>query len=134
VAVVKNKISKTSYLSKREQQIMDAVYRLGRATANEILSNIPDPPTGDAVRRLIRILEEKGYLRHGKQGPRHVYRPTIPPEKARVRALNHLIRIHFRGSASQTMAALLDSRAGKLSERDLDEISLLIEKKRREGR
>jgi len=64
-------------LSRRERQIMDVVYRLGRATATEIVEGIPDPPTKDAVRRLIRILEEKGLLRHEVDGPRHVYHPTL---------------------------------------------------------
>lgn len=122
------------YLSRRERQILDAVYARGEATAEEIAAGIPRPPSQDAVRRLIRILEEKGHLRHRKDGLRHVYRPTVGRERARVRALRHVIRTFFQGSASQVVAALLGSGGGELSERELSELAALIEKARREGR
>lgn len=123
-----------SRLSRRERQIMDVVYRLGRANATEIAHAIPDPPTKDAVRRLIRILEEKGLLRHEADGPRHVYYPTLPPELARISALDHLIQTHFRGSVSQAIAALLESSADRLSDDELKRITDLIEETRKEGK
>ena len=121
-------------LSRRERQIMDVVYRLGRATATEIVEGIPDPPTKDAVRRLIRILEEKGLLRHEVDGPRHVYHPTLAPEKVRISALDHLLQTHFRGSVSQAIAALLESSADSLTAGELQRITDLIEEARKEGR
>ncbi len=123
-----------SRLSRRERQIMDVVYRLGKATATEIVDGIPDPPTKDAIRRLIRILEEKGLLRHEADGPRHVYHPTLAPEKARISALDHLLQTHFRGSVSQAIAALLESSADGLTEGELKRITDLIEEARKEGR
>jgi predicted transcriptional regulator len=121
-------------LSRRERQIMDVVYRLGKATATEIVDGIPDPPTKDAIRRLIRILEEKGLLRHEADGPRHIYFPTLPAELARISALDHLIQTHFRGSVSQAIAALLVSSADRLTDRELQQITDLIEEARKEGR
>jgi len=123
-----------SRLSRRERQIMDVVYRLGKATAAEIVEGIPDPPTRDAVRRLIRILEEKGLLRHEADGPRHVYHPTLAPEKVRISAVDHLLQTHFRGSVSQAIAALLESSADGLPAGELERISTLIEEARKEGR
>ncbi len=113
---------------------MDVVYRLGKATAAEIVDGIPDPPTKDAIRRLIRILEEKGLLRHKVDGPRHVYYPTLAPEQARISALDHLLQTHFRGSVSQAIAALLESSADSLTEAELERITDLIEEARKEGR
>lgn len=123
-----------SRLSRRERQIMDVVYRFGKATATEIVTCIPDPPTKDAIRRLIRILEEKGLLRHEADGPRHVYHPTLAPEKARISALDHLLQTHFRGSVSQAIAALLESSADNLTEMELRKITHLIEEAGKEGR
>jgi predicted transcriptional regulator len=123
-----------SRLSRRERQIMDVVYRLGKATATEIVDGIQDPPTKDAIRRLIRILEEKGLLRHEVDGPRHVYHPTLAPEQARISALDHLLQIHFRGSVSQAIAALLESSADSLTKAELARITALIEEARKEGR
>ena len=124
----------SSRLSRRERQIMDIVFRLGRATAAEILAGIPTPPTGDAIRRLIRILEEKGFLHHIADGPRHVYFPTVKPELARRSALDHVVQTHFRGSVSQAITALLESSAEDLTEEDLDRITVLIDEAKREGR
>ena len=121
-------------LSRRERQIMDVVYRLGKATATEIVEGIPDAPTKDAIRRLIRILEEKGFLRHEADGPRHVYHPTLAPEQARISALDHLLQTHFRGSVSQAIAALLESSADGLTDGELQRITALIEEVRKEGK
>ncbi len=121
-------------LSRRERQIMDAVYRLGCATATEIVDSLPDPPTKDAIRRLIRILEEKGWLRHKVEGVRHVYHPTVPADQARRSALDHVIQTHFRGSVSQAIAALLESSGHDLTDRELREIENLIQDDKKEGR
>jgi BlaI family penicillinase repressor len=123
-----------SRLSRRERQIMDAVYRLGNATAAEIVDTLPDPPTRDAIRRLIRILEEKGWLRHEADGMRHIYYPTLPPEQARRSALDHVIQTHFRGSISQAIAALLESSAGGLTDVELVQIGHMIAEAKKEGR
>ncbi len=123
-----------SRLSRRERQIMDVVYRFGKATAAQIVDSLPDPPTRDAIRRLIRILEEKGWLRHEADGMRHIYFPTLRPEQARRSALDHVIQTHFSGSVSQAIAALLESSAESLTDRELRQIGELIEEAKKEGR
>jgi predicted transcriptional regulator len=121
-------------LSRRERQIMDAVYRLGKATATEIVGSISEPSSKDAIRRLIRILEEKGWLRHEVDGLRHVYYPVLNPEKARKSALDHIIHTYFRGSVSQAIAALLESSGRGLTEKELTHITSLIEDAKKEER
>ena len=121
-------------LSRRERQIMDAIYRMGRATASEVLENMPDPPSYSAVRTMLRLLEEKGYLRHEQDGPRYVYAPTLSRDKARQSALKQLVQTFFDNSTEQTVAALLDMSRAKLSSEELDRLSELIEKARKEGR
>jgi predicted transcriptional regulator len=121
-------------LSRRERQIMDAVYKLGEATAAEIMNAIPSPPTYAAVRRLIAILEEKGHLTHYSDGPRYVYRPTVDKEKAGKTAIAHLTQTFFQDSAARTVAAMLDSSVSELTDEELDELSELIEKAKGEGR
>jgi len=123
-----------SRLSRRERQIMDVVFRLGRATAAEIVAGIPDPPTKDAIRRLIRILEEKQFLRHEIDGQTHVYYPTVAPERARMSALDHVIHTYFKGSVSQAITALLESSADNLTDEDLAQITALIDEAKKEGR
>jgi predicted transcriptional regulator len=112
---------------------MEAVFRLNSATAVDIAEAIPDPPTNDAVRRTIRILEEKGYLRHEEDGPRHVYYPTVEPEKARRSAINHVINTYFSGSVSQAISSLLESSEDQISPDELERIRNLIEERKREG-
>ena len=121
-------------LSRRERQIMDAVYRLGQATAAEVLDNMPDPPGYSAVRTMLRLLEEKGYLRHDQDGPRYVYLPTLSRDKARESALKQLVQTFFDNSTEQTVAALLDMSKSKMSGDELERLSKLIEKARKEGR
>ena len=123
-----------SNLSRRERQIMDAVYRLGKASAAEIMENIPSPPTYAAVRRLISILEEKGFLRHEEQGPRYIYYPTVDRDKASRSALTHLTETFFNGSPIQAVAALLDISASELTNEELEKLSELIEQAKKEGR
>jgi predicted transcriptional regulator len=121
-------------LSRRERQIMDVIYAKGRATVAEVRERLPDPPTYSAVRALLRILEEKGHLRHEQEGPRYVFMPTVPAEKARESALRHLLRTFFDGSAEGAMAALLDLEASELSPEEYDRLVEKIEQARREGR
>ena len=121
-------------LSRRERQIMDAIYRRGQATAAEVLEDMPDPPSYSAVRAMLRVLEEKGHLRHEQRGPRYVFLPTVPREQARRSALQQLVRTFFDGSTEQTVAALLDLADSKLSNAQLDRLSRLIDQARKEGR
>ena len=122
------------HLSRRERQIMDAIYRLGQATAADVLENMPDPPGYSAVRTMLRLLEEKGYLRHDQDGPRYVYLPTLSRDKARQSALKQLVQTFFDNSTEQTVAALLDMSKSKMSGEELERLSQLIEKARKEGR
>ncbi len=121
-------------LSRRERQIMDVVYRRGRATAAEVLEDLPDPPSYSAVRAMLRVLEEKGELRHEQDGPRYVFLPTVPREQARRSALRNLVRTFFDGSTEQAVAALLDPADGKLSDAELARLARLINRARKEGR
>lgn len=121
-------------LSRRERQIMDVIYRLGRATVSEVTAQIADPPSYSAVRAMMGILETKGHLRHEQDGARYVYLPTVGREKARRSALNALIRTFFDGSTRQTIAALLELPDANLTERELAAVAELIEKAKKEGR
>ncbi|HEU0013592.1 MAG TPA: BlaI/MecI/CopY family transcriptional regulator [Longimicrobium sp.] len=121
-------------LSRRERQIMDVVYRLGRASVGDVLERIPEPPSYSAVRALMRILEEKGHLRHEQDGPRYVYLPTVPRESARRSALSHMVRTFFGGSTEAAVAALLDPSQNDISEAELARIATLISTARGQGR
>ena len=122
-----------SKLSRRERQIMDSIYRRGRATAAEVLEDLPDPPSYSAVRALLRLLEEKGHVRHEQDGPRYVFLPTVARDRARKSALKHVVRTFFDGSPTDAVAALLDGDT-KLDESELDRLSAMIEQARKEGR
>ena len=126
--------STATQLSRRERQIMDVIYTRGRATVAEVREGLPDPPTYSAVRALLRILEEKGHLRHEQDGPRFVFLPTVPAEKARQSALRHLLRTFFDGSAEGAVAALLDLEASELSPEEFERLAERIERARQEGR
>ena len=119
-----------SPLSRRERQIMDIVYRRGRATAAEVLGDLPDPPTYSAVRASLRLLEEKGELAHEMDGKRYVYLPTTPRSRARTTALRHLVRTFFNGSPEQVVNALIEE--ARPSGAELDRLAKLIEQARRE--
>src|SRR5256714_2582345 len=110
-------------LSRRERQIMDILYQRARATAQEILDAMPDPPTYSAVRAKLRVLEEKGHVRHQEESLRYVYLPVVARESARKSALRHIVTTFFAGSVQETVAALLDLSAAKLNAGDLDRIS-----------
>ena len=121
-------------LSRRERQIMSVVHRLGRATAAEVLGELPDPPSYSAVRAMLRILEEKGQLKHDQDGPRYVYFATVPVERAGRSALKDVVATFFAGSAEEAMATLLDLNERKLSGEELDRLAEIIERAREEGR
>ncbi len=125
---------KLQSLSRRERQIMDVVYQRGRATASEIHQAIPDPPSYSAVRATLRVLKEKGHVKHQEEDLRYVYVPTLTPERARRSALRHVVDTFFNGSVEQVVAALVDRSALNVSKDDLDRISALIEQARKEGR
>src|SRR5579875_630318 len=120
--------------SRRERQIMDVLYRKGRATAAEILEEIPDPPSYSAVRAMLRVLEEKKHIRHEEKDLRYVYLPVVPREKARRSAVTHLLETFFDGSTEQAVATLLNVSAQDLKQEDFDRLAALIEEARKEGR
>lgn len=120
--------------SRRERQILDVLYRRGPSTAAEIQAGVPNSPSYSAVRALLRILEEKGHIRHEEQGTRYVYAPKVPRDEARRSAIVHLMQTFFDGSPEQAMAALLDVSASELSQEELGRMAELIEKARKEGR
>ncbi len=121
-------------LSRREREIMDVLFRRGEATAAEVLAEMPDPPSYSAVRAMLRILEEKGHVRHTQSGPRYVYVPTTGRDSAGRTALRHLVHTFFDGSTEQAMAALLDASSSRLSDGDLDRLARLIDQARKEER
>lgn len=121
-------------VSRRERQILDVLFRKKEATAAEIQAELPDPPSYSAVRALLRILEEKGHIRHREDGPRYVYLPVVEEAAARRSALRHVLDTFFEGSAAGAMAALLGGDGGKLTEDELARMEALIAKARKEGR
>lgn len=121
-------------LSRRERQIMDIVHRLGQVTIHDVIEHLSDPPSYSAVRALVRVLEEKGHLRHVQEGPRYIYLPTQDRARARSSALAHLVDTFFSGSASEAVAALLELQGRELTRDELDELSSRIERARKEGR
>ena len=121
-------------LSRREREIMDVIYRSGRATAAEVLDQLADPPSYSAVRALLRVLEDKGHVRHEEDGPRYVFMPTVPRERARASALRQVLHTFFDGSTEQAVAALLDLSSARLSDAELNRLSKLIADAKKEGR
>ena len=113
---------------------MDVMYRRGRATAADILAELPDPPSYSAVRAMLRILEEKKHIRHEEKDLRYVYLPIVPREKARRSAVSHLLETFFDGSTEQAVATLLNVSAQDLTAEDFDRLAALIEKARKEER
>ena len=113
---------------------MDVLYREGRASAADVRARMPDPPSYSAVRTLLRILEDKGHVRHERDGVRYVYVPTIGPEKARRSALKHLVDTFFGGSASRGMAALFELSGKDLDEAELARLRRMIDEARRKGK
>ena len=120
-------------LSRRERQIIDILYSQGRATAAEVQAVLPDPPSYSAVRAMLRILEEKGHVRHEQDGPRYVYLPTVARDNAKKSAMRHMLQTFFDGSASQAISALLDDPRATFSEAELDRLAKMIDKARKAG-
>jgi predicted transcriptional regulator len=124
-------MSKT-VLTRREREIMDILYRRGKATAHEVLEDLADPPSYSAVRALLRLLEERGHVKHTQDGQRYVYAPAVTRGDARKSALSHLVKTFFAGSVEDAVAALVDR--SKLSPEELDRLSDIIDRARKEGR
>ena len=114
-------------LSRRERQIMDILFKRGQATAAEIREGMPEAPSYSAVRTQLRILVEKGHIRHQQDGPRYLYKPTVEKEQAKQSALKRVVTTFFDGSAEKAMAALLDSSNQKLTTAELDRLEDLIQ-------
>ena len=125
---------KNNDLSRRERQIMDFLYQAGRASAAEVLDALPDPPGYSAVRATLRILEQKGHVRHEEDGRAYVFIPVMKKDAARKRALTHLLKTFFDNSTEQAVAALVDLAGPKASAEELDRIRKVIDNARREGR
>ncbi len=127
-------MTKHTVLSRRERQIMDIIYQRRQATAAEVMEHLPDPPSYSAVRALLRVLEEKGHVRHKHDGPRYVFYPTVSHDRARQSALKQVVGTFFEDSTEQAVATLLDMSAKEMSEVELDRLAELIEQARKEGR
>jgi predicted transcriptional regulator len=113
-------------LTKRERQIMDVLYRLGRATAAEIMAAVPGAPAYSTVRTRLRVLETKGHVKHEEQGLRYVYMPTVSRSAARKSALRHVVETFFDGSSAKAVAALLGGEAARVSDDELERIAELV--------
>jgi BlaI family penicillinase repressor len=120
-------------LTRRERQIMDILYKRSRATAGEVMEDIPGSPHYSTVRTQLRVLEEKGHVTHEEHGGRYVYSPAVPRRAARKSALRHVVDTFFDGSAEQVVAAVLGGEGSKLTEEELNRISELVAKKKKEG-
>jgi BlaI family transcriptional regulator, penicillinase repressor len=122
--------SSATSLTRRERQIMDVLYRQGRATAGEVMEALSGTPNYSTVRTQLRVLEEKGHVRHEEHGLRYVYSPAVPRHAARKSALRHLVETFFDGSAEGAVAALLGGEGSKLSDDELKRIGELVDKSR----
>jgi len=125
---------KHQQLSRRERQIMDILYQRGKSSASEVRQALPDPPSYSAVRAMLRILEEKGHVRHQAEGLKYVYLPTVARDKAKRSAVKHLLDTFFDDSPEQIVAALLDVSSTRLTREELDRMAAMIEQARKEGK
>lgn len=121
-------------LSRRERQIMDILYQRGKASVSEVREAMEDAPGYSAVRTLMRVLEDKGHVKHKAEGLKYVYLPTVAQEKAKRSAVKHLLDTFFKGSPEQIVAALLDVSSTKLTREELDRMSAMIEKAKKEDK
>src|SRR5271168_262227 len=121
-------------LTRREREIMDILYLRGRASAHEVLADLDDPPSYSAVRALLRLLEERGHVKHAEDGQRYVYSPAVARGDARRSALAHVVKTFFAGSVEQAVTTLVESSRSKLSREELDRLGEIIERARKEGR
>ncbi len=128
------KIDPQQDLSRRERQIMEALYRLGKASASEIHDAIPEPPTYTAVRTLLGILESKGHVRFEADGRRYIYQPVVPREQMARTVIDDVVQTFFQGSIESVVANLLNREESNVSEEQLDALAALIEQARKEGR
>jgi BlaI family penicillinase repressor len=119
--------------TRRERQIMDVLYKLERATVSEVLAQLTGRPSYSTVRAQLRVLEEKGHLRHEEHGLRYVYIPTVPRDVARRSALRHLVETFFDGSSEKLVAALLGGEISRISREELDRLARLLTKERKES-
>jgi predicted transcriptional regulator len=127
-------VSNDRDLSRRERQIMDLLFRVGKATAADVMEGLPDAPSYSAVRALLRILEQKGHIRHEEEGRAYVYMPLVRRSDARQNALSHLLKTFFDNSAEQAVAALLAIKGEKMSDAELERMSRMIDAAKTEGR
>ena len=121
-------------LSRREREMMNIIFRTGQATAAEVLESMEEPPSYSAVRATLRVLEQKGHLKHQHDGTRYVYMPTLQRDKAASSALDQLLNTFFEGSAAEVVATLIEKSKDKMTPQELDRLSLLIDEARKEGR
>ena len=121
-------------LSRRERQIMDILYQRGKASAAEVREGMADAPSYSAVRAMLRVLEEKGHVKHQAEGLKYVYVPTVARDKAKRSAVKHVMETFFNGSPEQIVAALLDVASTRLTDEELDRMSQMIEKAKKEGK
>jgi predicted transcriptional regulator len=126
-------VSAVAKLSRRERQILDILYERGKLSAAEVRAAMPDAPGYSAVRALLRVLEEKGHVRHEAQGAKYVYLPTVAPNKAKRLAVRHVMDTFFAGSPEKIVAALLDVSAARLTDEELDRMAAMIERARKDG-
>lgn len=124
--------SKLNALTRRERQIMDVLYRLEQASVGEVLSQLDGKPNYSTVRAQLRVLEEKGHVRHEEHGLKYVYVPSVPREVARRSALQHLVETFFEGSTEKAVAALLGGEGWRISSQELDRLARLIAQSRKE--
>jgi predicted transcriptional regulator len=127
-------VSSPGSLSRRERQIMDILYQRGKASASEVREAMEAAPSYSAVRAMLRVLEEKGHVKHQAEGLKYVYVPTVARDKAKRSAVKHVMETFFNGSAEQIVAALLDVASTQLTRGELDRMSEMIEKAKKEGR
>jgi predicted transcriptional regulator len=127
-------MKKPDPLTRREREIMDILYKRGRATAHEVMEDLAEPPSYSAVRTFLRLLEERGHVRHEQDGPRYIYTPTVARRDAQRSAMAHLVDTFFDGSIEDAVAALVETSKRKLSTDELDRIAQLITKAKKEGR
>src|ERR1041384_3969957 len=120
-----------STLTRRERQIMDILYRRGRATAGEVLEDLPGSPTYSTVRAQLRVLEDKGHVQHEEVGLRYVYEPKVPRNAVKNSALRHIVDTFFEGSTHKVVAALLGGESSEVSDEELDRITDLVDKARK---
>ena len=126
-------MTRSEGLSRREREMMNIIFRQGKATATDVLEAMAEPPSYSAVRATLRVLEQKGHLRHQHDGTRYVYIPTVNREKARISALDHLLTTFFEGSAASVVATLIEQSKDQMTPDELDRLSSLIDQARKKS-